>query len=387
MVVVMAFGALRAGVLAACAAGALAVFLGNAAAQPASHRTASQAERDHRAAAAQARRLQAQVARNEHVISDLDSRLIAAGQRRAAAEAAANEAETRLAELRLQVAADTAQVRRDQNTLEATLMAAAFAERRFEPDSVHAGMAAAALAPAVRGRLEATTLAIAEARQRDQQIAAEQARLDNAKAQIDAERAEIVNLLVERRGAQASLLVDVAAADRRAQRFAAEAQSLRELAQRVALRRTAPRAGSSGAGIVPAAWQAPAQGQILRPYGDRTAGGPPAQGAVLRTRAGAQVLAPTQGQVAYAGRFRSYGQVLILNLDGGYVLVLTGVASMRVQVGEQVSAGQPIGEMAVAATPAPELYVEVRRSGRSIDPARWLSAQGLTAERDVERSG
>jgi septal ring factor EnvC (AmiA/AmiB activator) len=104
---------------------------------------------------------------------------------------------------------------------------------------------------------------------------------------------------------------------------------------------------------------------------------------VVITRPAGQVVAPAAGEVAYAGLFRSYGQVLILNLDGGYALVLAGLDAVSVQVGESVRAGQPVGEMSASATPAPELYVEVRRGGQPVDPGRWLSARGLAAESGV----
>jgi septal ring factor EnvC (AmiA/AmiB activator) len=95
---------------------------------------------------------------------------------------------------------------------------------------------------------------------------------------------------------------------------------------------------------------------------------------MLQTGTGAPVAAPASGEVAYAGVFRSYGQVLILNVDGGYALVLTGLDAISVQVGDRVRAGQPVGTMPASAIPAPELYVEVRRDGRAIDPGAWLNA-------------
>jgi septal ring factor EnvC (AmiA/AmiB activator) len=145
--------------------------------------------------------------------------------------------------------------------------------------------------------------------------------------------------------------------------------------------RSAPR--PAGPNVVPAAWQAPAQGAIVRNYGARDPGGPAAQGVTVRTQTSAQVVAPAAAEVAYAGSFRSYGNVLILNVDGGYALVLTGLDSMRVRVGETVREGQLVGIMSARATPAPELYVEVRRGGQPVDPGRWLSARGLTAEAGV----
>jgi septal ring factor EnvC (AmiA/AmiB activator) len=149
------------------------------------------------------------------------------------------------------------------------------------------------------------------------------------------------------------------------------------------VQRNPARSGATGPSAVPAAWLAPAEGRIARGFGAREGGGPTLQGAVVRTRAGAQVVSPAAGEVAYAGEFRSYGQVLILNLDGGYAVVLTGLEAVRVRVGEAVRAGQPVGEMSAAATPAPELYVEVRRGGQPVDPGRWLSARGLPADSGV----
>jgi septal ring factor EnvC (AmiA/AmiB activator) len=104
---------------------------------------------------------------------------------------------------------------------------------------------------------------------------------------------------------------------------------------------------------------------------------------VLATGAAARVISPAAGEVSYAGEFRSYGQVLILDLGGGYAVVLTGLQNISVRVGDRVRAGQAVGEMAAAATPAPELYVEVRRNGQPIDPGRWLSARGLAADRNT----
>ena len=164
------------------------------------------------------------------------------------------------------------------------------------------------------------------------------------------------------------------------QQFAAEARSLRELAQRVAARaRAAPRGADTAGAALPTTWLAPAEGQIARNFGASIAGGPPAQGVALQTRPRAQVVAPADGEVAYAGLFRGYGQVLILNLDNGYAVVLTGLDTLSARVGDNVRAGQPIGEMSASATPAPELYVEVRRDGQPVDPARWLRARGLAS--------
>jgi murein hydrolase activator len=184
---------------------------------------------------------------------------------------------------------------------------------------------------------------------------------------------------------QTRLTREANAAEQRARVLAGEARTLRELAQRLQQQRAAQRGAPrpTGPNVIPAGWLAPAPGAITRAYGVRNAGGPAAQGVTVRTNSGAQVVSPAAGEVAYAGSFRSYGNVLILNLDGGYALVLTGLDAVNVRVGETVRAGQAIGQMAASASSAPDLYVEVRRGDQPVDPGRWLNARGLTAEAGV----
>jgi murein hydrolase activator len=353
----------------------MAMFLGTADAQ--TSRTAAQAERDRRTEAARAERLRGQEAAAQREVQALDARLVEAARRRSEAEAAATAAEERLAALRLQMNAEAAARRSARDSFESALIAAAFAQRRIEPGAVRAGLFARAAAPAFGAHERRSARALDDAQQVEASIAAEQIVLADAQAAIDEERDEIAGLLTRRRAAQTRLASDAAAAERRVRALAAEARNLRELAQRV--QRSAPRP-PAGASVVPASWLAPAEGRIAQAFGARDAGGPASQGVLVRTRSGAQVISPAAGEVAYAGEFRSYGQVLILNLDGGYALVLAGLDAVRARVGETVRAGQPVGEMSASATPAPELYVEVRRNGQPVDPGRWLSARGLTAE-------
>ncbi len=383
----MARGAKRARVLVACAAGALASFVALGMAEAQTNRTATQAERDRRAETARAERLRNQAAEIRREVNALDGRLAESARRRAEAEAAAAAAELRLVELQSQIDSETLRQRRARDAFEAALMTAAFAERRAEPRVVRAGIFAAAAAPSLRREERRSVNAAAIARHAEAQVAEERIVLAEAQVAIDAERAELAALMTRRRAAQAQLANDAVAAERRARTFAAEARTLRDLAQRVqqaSTRRTSPAPGPS---VIPAAWGVPAQGRVVRAYGARDGQGPAAQGVTLSTRAGAQVLAPAAAEVAYADAFRGYGNVLILNLDGGYVLVLTGLETIRARVGETVRAGQPVGDMpasgATTDIAAPELYVEVRRNGEPVDPGRWLSGR-QTAGRGVQ---
>jgi septal ring factor EnvC (AmiA/AmiB activator) len=119
----------------------------------------------------------------------------------------------------------------------------------------------------------------------------------------------------------------------------------------------------------------PAAGQRILSFGDTTSTGRKSQGIVIETRHGAQITSPCDGWVVYAGEFRSYGQLLIINAGGGYHVLLAGLSHIDAQLGQFVLAGEPVGTMSMpkgkARDNAPVLYVEFRKEGRPIDPAPW----------------
>ena len=123
----------------------------------------------------------------------------------------------------------------------------------------------------------------------------------------------------------------------------------------------------------------PAQGRRVLKFGDKTQYGSQSKGLVLETRHGGQVVSPSDGWIVYAGEFRSYGQLLIINAGGGYHILLAGLSQIDVQLGQFVLAGEPVGVMPAAAssTPgkaqdnAPVLYIEFRKDQRPIDPDPW----------------
>jgi septal ring factor EnvC (AmiA/AmiB activator) len=123
----------------------------------------------------------------------------------------------------------------------------------------------------------------------------------------------------------------------------------------------------------------PAQGRRVKRFGDVDATGGTVKGISLQTRAEARITAPADGWVVYAGEFRSYGQLLIINAGGGYHVLLAGMSRIDVSLGQFVLAGEPIAVMGNSAAPSqgvddssrPVLYVEFRKDGRPIDPDPW----------------
>jgi septal ring factor EnvC (AmiA/AmiB activator) len=123
----------------------------------------------------------------------------------------------------------------------------------------------------------------------------------------------------------------------------------------------------------------PAQGRKLKKFGDADPTGTTLKGLSLQTRGEARITAPADGWVVYAGEFRSYGQLLIINAGGGYHVLLAGMSRIDVSLGQFVLAGEPIAEMGSSRAPSqggsdssrPVLYVEFRKDGRPIDPDPW----------------
>jgi murein hydrolase activator len=127
----------------------------------------------------------------------------------------------------------------------------------------------------------------------------------------------------------------------------------------------------------------PVNGSKIRDFGGSNGSGGVEKGISLVTRAGAQVTTPCDGWVVYAGPFRSYGQLLILNAGGGYHVLIAGMERISVNIGQFVLTGEPVATMGstsqvasiLAATASqPVLYVEFRKDGTPIDPGPWWAA-------------
>jgi len=124
----------------------------------------------------------------------------------------------------------------------------------------------------------------------------------------------------------------------------------------------------------------PVNGIKIRGFGGSDGAGGVERGISIATRAGAQVTTPCDGWVVYAGPFRSYGQLLILNAGGGYHVLLAGMERISVNIGQFVLTGEPVATMGTVsqvasilatASSQPVLYIEFRKDGTPIDPGPW----------------
>lgn len=217
---------------------------------------------------------------------------------------------------------------------------------------------------------------------------ARQSRMTEVERNMGAERGKAAEL-ARQAGTLKELIDRMEAEVSGAQRAAEEARKAAEAQEREAKERFAQAAFRDPARLAPKIPFAEARGLLPRPVSGDTAlefgaadgYGGTTRGISITTRPKAAVVSPADGWVAFAGPFRSYGRLLIINAGGGYYVLLAGMDQINVDVGQFVLAGEPVATM--GDTPLmtltgsaieknnPVLYVEFRKDGGSIDPGPW----------------
>jgi septal ring factor EnvC (AmiA/AmiB activator) len=134
-----------------------------------------------------------------------------------------------------------------------------------------------------------------------------------------------------------------------------------------------PEASVTGSAAPPAAAEAeltrgayrlPVVGRIVAGLGEVNESGVRSRGITIAARPGGQVVAPAPGRVGFAGDYRGYGKIVIIDHGGGWVSLLTGMIALSVGVGDTVDAGAPVGR---AGSDDSRITVELRRAGRPVD--------------------
>ncbi|WP_051330391.1 murein hydrolase activator EnvC family protein [Niveispirillum irakense] len=214
---------------------------------------------------------------------------------------------------------------------------------------------------------------------RQKDLAALVARREEVSKTTDAERAQLTRQVATLAGRASDLkdLLEKLEAERQAaiarqkkeeaaRRAAAEAAREKRARDQVAGLKRAPTPPQLG-GMV-----APVGGEVVIRYGQTDDVGAVSRGLTYRGRASAAVVAPADGAVMFAGPFKGYGLLLILEHANGYHSLLSGLGRIDAQVGQRVLGGEPVGVMSGSGTPT--LYFELRRGGQPINPARGLAA-------------
>ncbi len=280
--------------------------------------------------------------------------------------------------------------------------------------SVRSAMMLGAVLPEMRFQTESVAADLAELVQLRKQIADERDKLARDLLIIADERQRLSLMIDERQKKQADVEKVLADERQRAAQLARQAADLRDLigkleagldtaarAARLAGRppddkkvldirpdlaalkdpgRLTPAvAFASAKGTLPL----PVNGVRIKEFGAPDGMGGTEKGLSISTRPGGQITAPCDGWVVYAGTFRNYGQLLILNAGGGYHVLLAGMERISVDLGQFVVTGEPVAVMgggglstiAIAlGSSKPVLYIEFRKDGLPVDPGPWWAA-------------
>jgi len=273
--------------------------------------------------------------------------------------------------------------------------------------SVRTAMVLGAVLPEMRHEVDALASDLTELLNVRKKIATERDQLKSELAALGGERARMTALVGERQKQQAEREKALEAERSRASDLARNVDNLKDLIAKLeqgmdpAIReaREAARSDSRPAlsafrdpgRLTPAIAFAslrrqvpiPVNGAKLKQFGSPDGNGGLEKGISIATRASAQVTAPGDGWVVYAGPFRSYGQLLILNVGGGYHILLAGMDRISVDLGQFVLTGEPVAVMgntshiaSILATGSsqPVLYIEFRKDGVPVDPGPWWAA-------------
>lgn len=280
--------------------------------------------------------------------------------------------------------------------------------------SLHTAMLLGATVPEMRARALQLANDLGELIQVRKNISEERDRLAAERDRLTTDSTRLAALVEERQKQQSEIERNMAAEARRAANLAKEAGSLQDLiakmeqdlqsaakaAAAAELKGTPPsvngkpnlRGMQDTARLSPAIAFATAKGLLplpvngtkIRSYGGPDGNGGQEKGISIATRPGGQVTTPCDGWVVYAGPFRSYGQLLILNAGGGYHVLLAGMDRISVNIGQFVLTGEPVATMgsqsqvaSILAAPSsqPVLYIEFRKDGTPIDPGPWWTAK------------
>ncbi len=273
------------------------------------------------------------------------------------------------------------------------------------------------LQPELKKRAEIIRKDMTELSVLREQIMQEREELKRLLEALTTEQIEINQLLAKRRLKQKELRRETREERLKLKQFADQAKSLKELVARIkkeniereraasaAAKRLAEKPGAisqlatkksarlkfdslpGGAisfnmakGTIPL----PARGSISRTFGTKTSEGLSSEGITIHTLPRATVVSPHEGRIVFAGKFRSYGQLLIISHGPEYHTLLAGMTRLDAEVGQWVLKGEPIGQMAAApevtktagADNGQNLYVELRRMGKPINLLPWIVAR------------
>ncbi len=307
--------------------------------------------------------------------------------------------EKRMAENRIEQDAIQTRLKKDKNSignlvlalerLERTPPEAILARPGAPLETAQSAMLLQSILPNIYGRAESLKKDLNRLDALLKEMESDQAEVKATALSLSAKQDEIGKLLKTRKNLYAKTQTDLRAQDQALREISARARNLQDLVSRIEQReeenRTKALAAAEAANEPARAAalrptpipktgdaQLPISGMIRVGYKQMDDIGAESQGLTIEGRPRALVVAPMGGIVRYAGYFKNYGQIIIVEHQKDYHSLIAGLARIDTVVGQSVAAGEPVGTLAKSSPDGgkPTLYYELRLNGEPVNPAR-----------------
>ncbi len=314
------------------------------------------------------KQLEQQVKTSDRDVAQTKKKLVSAADKVSSLEEQRAEITRKIADLDARRAVIAAEL--DQNKGRVTDAAAAIAFVAAHPNFDAADMRDYVLTSAVLvglsdnfdAQIRDAGIKIAELSRVIEQREIEKEKLDRTAKKYSDEKNQLDKLLRRRSAQNEKLRTQQIENQRKLRELSARAKSISELSAGVGSSQM-----SSDSRFSMRKLNQPVRGRVIVHFGEKTALGLKSDGWRIRTRSGALVMAAADGVVKFADGFKGFGRVVIISHKNGYNTVMTNLGTIDVIVGQEVLAGEPIGRMDPN---KPEMYMEVRRGDKAVDPAR-----------------
>ena len=314
-------------------------------------------------------------------LNGLRQKLISSTQRLQEKEAEGSSLDDRLDELTQQIADKSKASAQERAQL--SLMVSALVEIASRPpeslflqdhvtaDHIHRSLLLKAILPRLREQAENGARNLSALYEMQTQLASQQKLVAAAHENLERQQQDLDQLIAVRQGFLQRTEVQKAEIAQHLAALSAEARNLRQLMEKVAPQRVQKNKVKPSGDKFALRW--PVSGTVMRHFGDKDADGVTSDGLTFASPSAAPIVAPRAGRVVFAGPFRGYGKIVIIQHANGYHSLLSGFGRIDAEMSQDVDAGEPLGVLPVKAGAKQELYFEWRHGDQPIDPLSGFS--------------
>jgi len=206
-------------------------------------------------------------------------------------------------------------------------------------------------------------------------IAEQQADKSRALSRIHAQEKELASALEKRKALYHQTEAERSKQKAEVARLTKEAKTLDDLVEKINIPVAKPARTARVENSAPSGLIAPVSGTVRTSFGGTDDLGAASKGITYNARSGARVSTPLAGKVRFAGPFRKYKHILIIEHPEGYHSLISGLGRVDTVVGASLAAGEPVGTVAETEAENHPVYYELRHNGAPVNPQKILIAQ------------